>query len=303
MDVGVDHEVVHAEVLIGILDMLTPVYGRHHPPLAGPSVRDLLVPAIGIKTASPVVVAKHAEPGFVAKVRAVIDGFEDLVELVLCRRMDFLHVGATFCLDASPIEVISNVQDVLGLVQSGPSLERLRNELLWLGVDVVYELTPSWAMEALEAISEVSGIAQERLVILVPAGPGVGMGAWVHVEDVVQFLPIGPLERAVHTAPVANCKDVCGLCHAHVWPCHALVGHSCGWRPHGPEVHLADRGIGSSTHYGTSGLLRALQLQGIQGTVSISGLGTLVACLQVLLPRIRAVGWDCDSRMGRLCRG
>jgi len=64
-----------------------------------------------------------------------VDLLEDLVELVVRREGDLVHGGPASLLDAAPVEVVADVEDVLGLVGLGPCLHGLGNELLRLLVD------------------------------------------------------------------------------------------------------------------------------------------------------------------------
>ena len=113
--VGVQEVVVHAEAKVRIDHGGGVVRGRHHPTVAGPGVGHLLVPGVVKLEATPVMVPQNAEPGLVAEPRALVDAFEDLVELVLGGVGDLVHGEATGLLDASPVEVVSHVQDVPGL--------------------------------------------------------------------------------------------------------------------------------------------------------------------------------------------
>mmetsp|Transcript_58824 Transcript_58824/g.154938 ORF Transcript_58824/g.154938 Transcript_58824/m.154938 type:complete len:351 (-) Transcript_58824:172-1224(-) len=161
--VGVGEEDVHVEALVGVRDVLAPVGRRHDPPVARPGVRDLLVPAVVEDAAAPVVVAEHAQPLLAAEAGPLVHALEDLVELVLGRGRDLAHVGAARLLDAAPIEVVPDVQDVLGVLQGGAGLESICNELLRPRVDVGHEAATGGALRppSVEALHELIVGAQQ----------------------------------------------------------------------------------------------------------------------------------------------
>ena len=116
--VGVQEVVVHAEAKVSIDHGGGVVRGRHHPAVAGPGIRHLLVPGVVKLEATPVVVAQNTEPRLVAETRALVDAFENLIELVLRWVGDLVHGKPTSLLDASPVEVVPHIQDVPGLCKT-----------------------------------------------------------------------------------------------------------------------------------------------------------------------------------------
>ena len=105
--VAVDGEDVDGEARV--FDSHAVVWCRHDPSVAGPGVGNLLVPAVVELPASPVVVAKDADPGLVAEATALVDTLEDGIELMARGRGNAVHGGAAILLDTSPIEVVPNV--------------------------------------------------------------------------------------------------------------------------------------------------------------------------------------------------
>ena len=81
--IAVDGEDVNGEA--GVLDSHAVVWCWHDPSVAGPSVRNLLVPAVVELPPSPVVVAQDADPGLVAEAGTLVDALEDGVELMPSR--------------------------------------------------------------------------------------------------------------------------------------------------------------------------------------------------------------------------
>lgn len=90
-EVCVNHEVVHGKVLIWVVDTLTEVWCRHDPSIACPGIRYLLVPAISVKIASPVMVSKHTDPRDALKSSTIVYLLKNAIELVLRNRTDAVH--------------------------------------------------------------------------------------------------------------------------------------------------------------------------------------------------------------------
>mmetsp|Transcript_9372 Transcript_9372/g.20407 ORF Transcript_9372/g.20407 Transcript_9372/m.20407 type:complete len:204 (+) Transcript_9372:355-966(+) len=107
--VAVVHDDVDGEAEVWIVDVLEPVRCRHAPARACPGVGNLLIPSVVELPASPVVVAKDADPGLVAEATALVDTLEDGIELMARGRGNAVHGGAAILLDTSPIEVVPNV--------------------------------------------------------------------------------------------------------------------------------------------------------------------------------------------------
>mmetsp|Transcript_54165 Transcript_54165/g.75073 ORF Transcript_54165/g.75073 Transcript_54165/m.75073 type:complete len:271 (+) Transcript_54165:207-1019(+) len=107
--VGVQHEDLNGE--LRILHPLHEVLAWHDPAVAGPSVGDLLVPGLVELEASIVVVPQDTEPGLSIHPGAMINILEDLTELVRRNGVDFMHRRSAVGVDASPVEIVANVDE------------------------------------------------------------------------------------------------------------------------------------------------------------------------------------------------
>mmetsp|Transcript_1617 Transcript_1617/g.4833 ORF Transcript_1617/g.4833 Transcript_1617/m.4833 type:complete len:1176 (-) Transcript_1617:46-3573(-) len=131
-EVGVKHEVVHREG--GVHDLQAVVRRGHHPPRAGPGVRNLLVPAVDELAAAPVMVAQDAEPGLAVEPGTVVDALVNGVELMPGGRVDEIHGATAILLDPTPVEVVADIEDVLGVLESGSRPKLLGHQQLRLAV-------------------------------------------------------------------------------------------------------------------------------------------------------------------------
>eukprot|EP00408_Alexandrium_pacificum_P041736 CAMPEP_0171254674 /NCGR_PEP_ID=MMETSP0790-20130122/52357_1 /TAXON_ID=2925 /ORGANISM="Alexandrium catenella, Strain OF101" /LENGTH=292 /DNA_ID=CAMNT_0011722571 /DNA_START=83 /DNA_END=958 /DNA_ORIENTATION=- len=114
--VAVKHENVNTEALVGEVHVLAKVQRRHDPSaLAGPRVGDLLVPSVAEHPPTVVVVPEHAEPRLAIQAWTVVDLLEDVVEQLLGDGRYLVHRAPAHLWDASPVEVVPNVQDQRGV--------------------------------------------------------------------------------------------------------------------------------------------------------------------------------------------
>mmetsp|Transcript_82446 Transcript_82446/g.214825 ORF Transcript_82446/g.214825 Transcript_82446/m.214825 type:complete len:212 (-) Transcript_82446:444-1079(-) len=108
--VGIQDKNVKGELLVRIRHCLLIVGCRHHPPGVLPSVSNLLVPGIVETPPTIVVVAQSAYPRYITG----IHGVENRVELVLCLEAQLRHWRCpASLLDATPIEVVADVEDIV----------------------------------------------------------------------------------------------------------------------------------------------------------------------------------------------
>mmetsp|Transcript_61320 Transcript_61320/g.190532 ORF Transcript_61320/g.190532 Transcript_61320/m.190532 type:complete len:331 (-) Transcript_61320:257-1249(-) len=188
-------------------------------------------------------VAQHAEPGLAVEARAVIHALEDLVELVVRRVGDLAHGRAAGLLDASPVEVVPDVQQILRVLEGGAAPQGGRHQLLRPVVDAGHVATArgaGWLAAGVEALDELAVRAELHVVHLVPARPGedAGTGAPATAVRDDGWTALDGVERAVHAAPVANGEDVHRACarEGHRGPGPALV-------PQGPGGGAALDGV------------------------------------------------------------
>ena len=173
-EVGVQEVIVHVKVQVSIDDGGLVVGCRHDPSVAGPSVGDLLIPAVVKLEASPVMVSQHAEPRLVGETSSLVDALEDLVKLVLGREGDLIHGASARLLDAAPVEVVADVEDVLRIHKCSTGLEGVGNQLLRLVVHACHVAAASGAgrlASGVEALHELLMVAKPLGVRLVPPAP------------------------------------------------------------------------------------------------------------------------------------
>mmetsp|Transcript_58825 Transcript_58825/g.154942 ORF Transcript_58825/g.154942 Transcript_58825/m.154942 type:complete len:333 (-) Transcript_58825:79-1077(-) len=303
LNVGVEHEEVDAEALVGVVDLRAVVRRGHDPAVALPGVGDLLIPAIVEDAAAPVVVAEDAEPRHVVEAGPAVDALVDLVELVLGLVGHRAHGVAAVLLDASPVEVVTDVQDVLGVEKRRVLLELLRDEKLRLRVNAVHKTTAGHTILEVVAVDELLVAAEEDGVVQVVARAGEDAGAGLLatlVDD--EAVPasrgphVGP-EGAVQAAPVADGEDVrrTGAGDRRLRPGHARVGRRVHRRPPRSEVRgrvelalvlllslpvrlleAAQMGVGRLALEVVQGVLA--QLEGVQGALAI-----LVPCIALVV--------------------
>mmetsp|Transcript_86367 Transcript_86367/g.220020 ORF Transcript_86367/g.220020 Transcript_86367/m.220020 type:complete len:379 (+) Transcript_86367:374-1510(+) len=231
VDVRVDHEDVGREQFRRVLHAHHVVRGRHDPAVAGPSVRNLLIPTVVKTTATPIVVAQNAQPRLALEARARVDALKDLVELVMSREGDLIHGGAASLLDAAPVEIVADVQEVLRLIDLGALLHRLRHQLLGLVVHAGHEAAGHRAVRSSSfvALDEILMVAQLDSVVPVPTRPrenaGPRLGAPVVRDEGRPTLD--RVQLPIHAAPIADTEDVhlLGTGEGHRGPRHALVVH------------------------------------------------------------------------------
>mmetsp|Transcript_77170 Transcript_77170/g.233938 ORF Transcript_77170/g.233938 Transcript_77170/m.233938 type:complete len:272 (-) Transcript_77170:63-878(-) len=130
-DIGVHEEVIDGKVRVPRSRL--PVQRGRQPPalppgVLEPGVRDGLVPAVGHHEAAEVVVAEDAEPLLAVEPGAGVDVLEDA--LPLARSIGAPVEGrAALDLNASPVEVVAHVEDVLWLAYRRP-LDHLLGDIL-----------------------------------------------------------------------------------------------------------------------------------------------------------------------------
>mmetsp|Transcript_37594 Transcript_37594/g.86801 ORF Transcript_37594/g.86801 Transcript_37594/m.86801 type:complete len:300 (-) Transcript_37594:327-1226(-) len=236
-EVGIQEEVVHIKILVGI-DHGGPVIGcRQYPSVAVPGVGHLLVPTVVELETSPVVVAQHAEPRLVAEAGTLIDAFEDLIELMLCRISNLVHGRPAGLLNAPPVEVVAHVQDVLRIFERCAGFEGVGHQHLRLivhpGHIATRRITRRLATRV-EAFHQLRVATKLHSVHLVPAAPWKdtwpGPAAPVIRHD--GGTTLRRVQRTIHATPVANGKDVHLLCAVDDGggPGLAFVAHGGLWR-------------------------------------------------------------------------
>mmetsp|Transcript_2564 Transcript_2564/g.5190 ORF Transcript_2564/g.5190 Transcript_2564/m.5190 type:complete len:503 (+) Transcript_2564:3-1511(+) len=285
-DVGVDREDVHAEMLIRVVHLHAVVGGGHDPAVAVPRVGNLLIPAVVEHAAAPVVVAEDADPGHAIKALPVVDILEDLVELVLGLVGQGAHGVAAVLLDASPVEVVADVQDELWVELRRVLLELLCDKHLRLGVKSIHEAAAGLAVLGVVAVDELLVAAEQHGVVQVVARAREGVRARLLaalVDDeavpVVGGHHVGP-ECAVQAAPVADAEEVgrAGAVDRQIWPRHALVRRRDQRCP--PLFDVGGRVERALVPLLRHPILLLAQLQGAQGALPLLGPRTLVVDVQ-----------------------
>mmetsp|Transcript_54941 Transcript_54941/g.118731 ORF Transcript_54941/g.118731 Transcript_54941/m.118731 type:complete len:309 (+) Transcript_54941:962-1888(+) len=147
--VRVDNVDVDAEALRRVLDVLVEVLARHHPPVRGPGVGELLIPAVVEQIAAVVVVSQAAQPRHAINARPMVDLVEDVVELRRALAPAVAELGhadvhrlPALLLDASPVEVVTSIEHVAWPADVGQGVELLRHEVLSHVVDPPSESSP-----------------------------------------------------------------------------------------------------------------------------------------------------------------
>mmetsp|Transcript_91290 Transcript_91290/g.229482 ORF Transcript_91290/g.229482 Transcript_91290/m.229482 type:complete len:258 (-) Transcript_91290:433-1206(-) len=150
------------------------------------------------------------------------------------RVRQLMHRSPASFLDATPVEVVTDVQDVLRLVHQGTRLHCLCNQLLGLVVDSHHEAA---SLGATYLVLPLGVVASDELLMVakffgvtrIPSGPredaGPGLRPRLVGDDARPALD--GVQGAVHTAPVADREDM-HLLHATVRqprPGHTLVAH------------------------------------------------------------------------------
>ena len=156
LGVGVHHVDVHGEACIHEVNMLAPVGRWHSPSVAVPGVGNLLVPAVVEDAAAPVMVAQNTQPGLAIQAGSIVDALKDLVELVVGHVRDLIHGCAAGLLNATPIEVVTHIQNELWISFCSSLLERACHQLLGLVVEALDKATArvAHASHSLVALNE-----------------------------------------------------------------------------------------------------------------------------------------------------
>mmetsp|Transcript_36076 Transcript_36076/g.65216 ORF Transcript_36076/g.65216 Transcript_36076/m.65216 type:complete len:268 (+) Transcript_36076:580-1383(+) len=233
--VRVEHVNVHRKIEVWVLNMLAPIWGRHDPALAVPGVGNLLIPAIVEDTATPVMVAEDTEPRNVTE--ACVNPFKNLRELVHRCVRELGHRCAAVLFDAAPVEVISNIENIIWLHQARPRLESIGNQDLRLIVHAP-DIPAPWDARRVpflvEAFDELLVAAELDVMLLVPPGPWENARASLlaTIEHQKLFTVFDRVQGAIHAPPVTNGKDVhLPLARKrHGGPGQALVTQSLGRR-------------------------------------------------------------------------
>mmetsp|Transcript_19186 Transcript_19186/g.48326 ORF Transcript_19186/g.48326 Transcript_19186/m.48326 type:complete len:244 (+) Transcript_19186:913-1644(+) len=131
-DIAINEVIIHREV--GVPYLRPPILrGREPPSPAGgclrPSVADGLVPTSSEVIASVVMVPKHPQPRHAIQPSPLVDAFEYVLPLsrvvsnTVCRR-------PTLGIDATPIEVVTHIDDVVRVADCCPPLHLSSHTLL-----------------------------------------------------------------------------------------------------------------------------------------------------------------------------
>mmetsp|Transcript_41255 Transcript_41255/g.105056 ORF Transcript_41255/g.105056 Transcript_41255/m.105056 type:complete len:332 (-) Transcript_41255:70-1065(-) len=134
--IGIHEKVLHAEVRV--VDPLHVVQRGCHPPIRAPRVADVLLPLGSEHVAAPIVVAKYTQPSLTIQPGAPIHILKDGLELTCPTPLE--RGMTTLSIDASPIEVVPHVQDVVWLMLDGSFSHLLGDLQLGSVVDADDEL-------------------------------------------------------------------------------------------------------------------------------------------------------------------
>mmetsp|Transcript_100610 Transcript_100610/g.267428 ORF Transcript_100610/g.267428 Transcript_100610/m.267428 type:complete len:444 (-) Transcript_100610:199-1530(-) len=280
--VGVKHDIVHREVQVGVLNALAPVRCRQPPARAGPGVSNLLVPAVVENTAAPIMIAKHTQPRLVAQASTLVDPLEDLVELVVSRVGDLAHGRAAVLLNAAPVEVVPDVEDVRRVLLRCACLECVCHQELRIivhAVNVAAARGTGRLPVRLKACDKLLVGAQLHRMVDVPTSPGEDARAGPLAPAVGHDLwpALDWVHRSVHASPVTDGKDVHLLLamDGNGRPSAPLVAHGSLWRP---AVNVATVGAAP------------VRVNGLWRWRGISALEALVARWLAALARWAAAG-------------
>mmetsp|Transcript_40092 Transcript_40092/g.85938 ORF Transcript_40092/g.85938 Transcript_40092/m.85938 type:complete len:382 (-) Transcript_40092:708-1853(-) len=230
LEVGVEEPEIDGEHLCGVLHSGAPIGCRHDPSRAGPGVGDLLIPAVVEDTAAPVVISQHGKPRLAVQALAAVNTFEDLIELMVCGEGDRVHGGSAVLLDASPVEVVADIEDVLGVADASSVLHGLGHQELRLVVDALDVAAAIGALRAslvLEALDKWVVLAVHGRITRVHAASGEDrrslFGA-LRIGDQGRSSLDG-VQSSIHAAPVTDGEDVhCLATFEGVgWPLLAVV--------------------------------------------------------------------------------
>mmetsp|Transcript_30227 Transcript_30227/g.64313 ORF Transcript_30227/g.64313 Transcript_30227/m.64313 type:complete len:285 (-) Transcript_30227:627-1481(-) len=133
-DVGVQKEIINRETRIA--NRRHPELRRHDPSTSRPpGVADELVPALVKEETAIVVVPQNSQPRLTVQPVAFVDVLE--VPLELSGRNDLVSRYAASSVDAAPVEVVADVQDVVRAPMLCPNLHLARDSLLGLLIGVL----------------------------------------------------------------------------------------------------------------------------------------------------------------------
>mmetsp|Transcript_59297 Transcript_59297/g.150159 ORF Transcript_59297/g.150159 Transcript_59297/m.150159 type:complete len:423 (+) Transcript_59297:50-1318(+) len=139
-DIAVHEEVVHREA--GVDRPGPPVLRRCHPAAAwAPRVADGLVPRAVEQVAAIVVVSKYTQPRFAVQSRPFVDLLEVGHPLLGRMRLCLRHWLPAAIVNACPVEVVANVEDVVWITDLGSRGHLSSDLLLRAVVDAHNELT------------------------------------------------------------------------------------------------------------------------------------------------------------------
>ena len=84
---------------------------------------------------SQIVVAEDTQPGLSIQARSIVDVLENHLELGLGLGMDLAHWMATFCLDATPIEIVADIQHKVRIAFRRSLLHLRRDQRLCMQIN------------------------------------------------------------------------------------------------------------------------------------------------------------------------
>lgn len=143
----------------------------------------------------------------------IVDAFEDLIELMVCCVGELSHWSATGFLNATPVEVVPNIQNEGWILFGCMHLHRRGDQCLGLIVNSLHKTT-SWV-----ATNSHGLVAHHKLLVITQL---LGMclippGAWKDTRSCLCTLWIcnqfwsafDGAQRAIHTSPVTLAVKIC----------------------------------------------------------------------------------------------
>mmetsp|Transcript_80108 Transcript_80108/g.141366 ORF Transcript_80108/g.141366 Transcript_80108/m.141366 type:complete len:231 (-) Transcript_80108:37-729(-) len=215
--VAVNHEKLCREAEVRVLHVLHPVQARHSPSIAGPGVGNLLVPTLVELESSPVVVAEHAEPWHAVDALTFVNALEDIVELQAGHVSNLVHGAATVCVDATPVEVVADVEDEVRVLVSCTFVHLDGNEVLGVLVDGRSVSARFFTRSAAEAAHHFLGLARAPKT-------SHRMRPWGLATSVLNHC-CAVLHGSIEASPVTDREDVHLLAtlNLHRLPGNAIV--------------------------------------------------------------------------------
>mmetsp|Transcript_52548 Transcript_52548/g.140665 ORF Transcript_52548/g.140665 Transcript_52548/m.140665 type:complete len:209 (-) Transcript_52548:140-766(-) len=188
--------------------------------------------------------------------------------------MDRAHRLAASRLDPAPVKIVTDVEDVLRVVLGGTGPEDVGDEQLRVLIHAGHE-----AADALALLARPIAVHQ----VLVAAGhprTREHVWAWLCATGVCDDLGVALArdERAIHAAPISNCKDVglrLGVADGELVPSDAVVGHAMLRRPARPSPSPGGILLGRG-RLNRGGLPGATVLQCVQGARAVGGCALVI---------------------------